>query len=95
MHQRSSSWRRGWPPAGRSKRCPEARRLATREPYREHRWALLAVALYRSGRQREALDVIRGAASTLRDEVGLDPGRELADLEQAMLQQDPALLSCS
>ena len=71
---------------------PEARRLATREPYREHRWALLAVALYRSGRQREALDVIRGAASTLRDELGLDPGRELADLEQAVLQQDPALL---
>ena len=71
---------------------PEARRLATREPYREHRWALLAVALYRSGRQREALDVIRGAASTLRDELGLDPGRELADLERAMLQQDPALL---
>ena len=72
---------------------PEARRLATREPYREHRWALLAVALYRSGRQREALDVIRGAASTLRDELGLDPGRELADLEQAVLQQDPALLT--
>jgi DNA-binding SARP family transcriptional activator/WD40 repeat protein len=71
---------------------PEARRLATREPYREHRWALLAVALYRSGRQREALDVIRGAASTLRDELGLDPGRELAELEQAVLQQDPALL---
>jgi DNA-binding SARP family transcriptional activator/WD40 repeat protein len=71
---------------------PEARRLATREPYREHRWALLAVALYRSGRQREALDVIRVAASTLRDELGLDPGRELADLEQAVLQQDPALL---
>ncbi len=71
---------------------PEARRLAAREPYREHRWALLAVALYRSGRQREALDVIRGAASTLRDELGLDPGRELADLEQAVLQQDPALL---
>jgi DNA-binding SARP family transcriptional activator/WD40 repeat protein len=71
---------------------PEARLLATREPYREHRWALLAVALYRSGRQREALDVIRGAASTLRDELGLDLGRELADLEQAVLQQDPALL---
>ncbi|HEY3924825.1 MAG TPA: BTAD domain-containing putative transcriptional regulator [Acidothermaceae bacterium] len=71
---------------------PEARRLAAREPYREHRWALLAVALYRSGRQREALDVIRGAASTLRDELGLDPGRELADLEQAVLQQDPVLL---
>jgi DNA-binding SARP family transcriptional activator/WD40 repeat protein len=71
---------------------PEARRLAAREPYREHRWALLAVALYRSGRQREALDVIRGAASTLRNELGLDPGRELADLERAVLQQDPALL---
>jgi DNA-binding SARP family transcriptional activator len=71
----------------------EARRLATREPYREHRWALLAVALYRSGRQREALDVIRGASSTLRDELGLDPGPELMALEQAVLHHDPALLN--
>jgi DNA-binding SARP family transcriptional activator/WD40 repeat protein len=71
----------------------EARRLTAREPYREHRWALLATALYRSGRQREALDVIRHAAQTLRDELGLDPGSELVALEQAVLRQDPALLT--
>jgi DNA-binding SARP family transcriptional activator/WD40 repeat protein len=69
-----------------------ARNLVTREPFREHRWALLALALYRSGRQREALDTLRRARSTLLDEMGLDPGRELVDLERRILQQDPALL---
>ena len=70
----------------------DARKLVTREPFREHRWALLALALYRSGRQREALDALRRARSTLRDELGLDPGKELAELEAQILQQDPALL---
>jgi DNA-binding SARP family transcriptional activator/WD40 repeat protein len=71
----------------------EARVLVAREPFREHRWALLAVALYRSGRQREALDVLRRAATTLRHELGLDPGSELVALEQAVLRQDPTLLA--
>lgn len=70
----------------------EARLLVTREPFREHRWALLALALYRNGRQREALDVLRRARSTLREELGLDPGPELAALETQILRQDPALL---
>jgi DNA-binding SARP family transcriptional activator len=70
----------------------EARHLVTREPFREHRWALLALALYRGGRQREALDVLRRARTTLRDELGLDPGPELVALETQILQQDPALL---
>jgi DNA-binding SARP family transcriptional activator len=70
----------------------DARNLVTREPFREHRWALLALALYRSGRQREALDVLRRARSTLLDELGLDPGKELVALETQILQQDPTLL---
>ena len=70
----------------------DARNLVTREPFREHRWALLALALYRGGRQREALDALRRARSTLLDELGLDPGTELVALETQILQQDPALL---
>jgi DNA-binding SARP family transcriptional activator/WD40 repeat protein len=70
----------------------DARNLVTREPFREHRWALLALALYRNGRQREALDALRRARSTLRDELGIDPGQELVALEAQILQQDPTLL---
>jgi WD40 repeat protein/DNA-binding SARP family transcriptional activator len=69
----------------------DARRLASRAVYREHRWALYALALYRTGRQREALEVLRRARTTMREELGLDPGQELADLESAILRQDPAL----
>ena len=67
--------------------------LVAREPFRERRWALLATALYRTGRQRDALDVLRRAGATLREELGLDPGTELVELEQQMLRQDPSLLN--
>ena len=70
----------------------EARPLVAREPYRERRWALLATALYRTGRQGEALEVLRRASRTVRDELGLDPGPELVRLEQRILQQDPSLM---
>ena len=70
----------------------EARPLVAREPFRERRWALLATALYRTGRQGEALDVLRRAARTMRDELGLDPGPELVGLEARILAQDPTLL---
>jgi DNA-binding SARP family transcriptional activator/WD40 repeat protein len=69
-----------------------ARPLVAHEPFRERRWALLATALYRTGRQGEALDVLRRASATTRDELGLDPGPELAALELRILQQDPSLL---
>ncbi len=70
----------------------EARPLVAREPFRERRWALLATALYRTGRQGEALDVLRRAGRTMRDELGLDPGQELVELEARILAQDPSLL---
>ena len=70
----------------------EARPLVAREPFRERRWALLATALYRTGRQGDALDVLRRAGRTMRDELGLDPGQELVELEQRILSQDPSLL---
>ena len=71
----------------------EAGPLVAREPFRERRWALLATALYRTGRQRDALDVLRRAGTTLREEFGLDPGTELVELERRMLRQDPSLLN--
>ncbi|HET9611662.1 MAG TPA: BTAD domain-containing putative transcriptional regulator [Acidimicrobiales bacterium] len=58
-----------------------------REQFRHH----LALALYRSGRQAEALRVLDDARRTLRDQLGIDPGRPLTDLEAAILAHDPAL----
>ena len=63
------------------------------EPLRERRWALLALAQYRSGNQGEALRTLRRARQTLITELGLDPGTELVALETAILGQDPALLT--
>ena len=64
----------------------ELRALATAEPFRERLWALLMKALYRQGRQREALECYHLCAAALREEIGLDPGQELHDLHQAILR---------
>ena len=58
---------------------------------RERRWAQLALAEYRSGRQSDALRTIHQARTTLVTELGLDPGPELVGLERAILVHDPAL----
>ncbi|HEY7722341.1 MAG TPA: BTAD domain-containing putative transcriptional regulator, partial [Pedococcus sp.] len=68
-----------------------AQQLVHEAPLREHRWGLLALALYRDGRQAQALETIHQARRVLRDELGLDPGPELVTLEQAILNQDPSL----
>jgi DNA-binding SARP family transcriptional activator/WD40 repeat protein len=65
--------------------------LAREQPYRERRWTLLALAQYRSERQADALASIRTARRLLGQELGLDPGSELVELESAILAQDPAL----
>ena len=54
---------------------------------------VLGVAQYRQGRQADALDTVRRARGLLAAELGLDPCIELAELEQAILRQDPSLLS--
>ncbi len=65
--------------------------LVGEQPWRERRWAFLALAQYRSGRQADALATIRRARRSLGDELGLDPGSDLVRLEQAILGQDPGL----
>lgn len=60
-------------------------------PWREHAWRLLALALYRTGRQADALAVLRRARTSLADTLGLDPGPELRRLEADILAQDPRL----
>ena len=49
------------------------------------------LALYRAGRQADALDAYQAARQTLLDDLGLEPGPELRELEQAILRQDEAL----
>ncbi|MCC3280457.1 winged helix-turn-helix domain-containing protein [Arthrobacter sp. zg-Y40] len=60
-------------------------------PWREEGWRLLALALYRTARQGDALALLARARATLRQDLGLDPGHRLAELEQRILRQDPAL----
>ncbi len=70
----------------------EAQRHVEEAPLRERRWELLALAQYRCGRQVEALRTLRQVRRVLAEELGLDPGPDLAVLEQAILRQDPSLL---
>ena len=65
--------------------------LVQRMPLRERFHEQLVLALYRSGRQAEALRAYEHARRTLVEELGLDPGAELRDLERRVLQQDPSL----
>jgi DNA-binding SARP family transcriptional activator/DNA-binding beta-propeller fold protein YncE len=69
----------------------ELESLVRRYPLRERLRAQLMLALYRSGRQTDALAVYQDARRALIDELGLEPSRELQDLERAILTHDPAL----
>lgn len=70
---------------------PELTGLIADHPLREGFRGQLMVALYRTGRQAEALGAYRATRQTLVDELGLEPGPELQRLEQAILSADPAL----
>ena len=61
------------------------------QPLREHLRAQLMLALYRCGRQADALEAYREARRTLVEEVGVEPGAELRALQDAILAHDPAL----
>ncbi|HEX4359007.1 MAG TPA: BTAD domain-containing putative transcriptional regulator [Pseudonocardia sp.] len=61
-------------------------------PYRERRWELLVLGLYRSGRQGHALAELRRVRELLAEELGVDPGPGLRQLEQRLLNHDPRLL---
>ncbi|GIH61643.1 BTAD domain-containing putative transcriptional regulator [Microbispora siamensis] len=69
----------------------ELEALTHEHPLHEPLWALRALALYRCGRQGDALEVLRAARRTLADELGIDPGDELRELEQHILRQSPHL----
>jgi predicted ATPase/DNA-binding SARP family transcriptional activator len=69
----------------------ELEMLVREHPLRERLRAQLMLALYRSGRQGEALAAYQEARRILVDELGLDPGADLRELEQAILRQDAAL----
>ena len=70
---------------------PELEELVAREPYRERPRRQLIVALYRSGRQADALEAYTRARRAFVDELGTEPGRELQELHRAVLRRDPAL----
>lgn len=63
----------------------DATDLTREHPLREESWRLLALALYRAGRQADALSALRRARTTLGDELGLDPGPALVELEADVL----------
>jgi DNA-binding SARP family transcriptional activator len=70
---------------------PELTALVDDNPLREERWRLLALALYRANRQADALAALRRARETLADELGVDPGPALRQLESEILSQAPGL----
>lgn len=69
----------------------ELEALVRRHPLRERPRALLMLALYRCGRQAEALSAYRDARRFFVDELGLEPSAELQELERAILRHDPSL----
>src|SRR5918994_7499460 len=69
----------------------ELERLVAADPLRERPRAQLMLALYRSGRQAEALEAYAKARRALVEELGIEPGRELKELQAAILEQDPGL----
>ncbi len=69
----------------------EAQALCAAHPLHEQFWVHLVTALYRCGRQADALAALRRVRAVLAEEIGADPGVELRTLEQRVLRQDPTL----
>jgi predicted ATPase/DNA-binding SARP family transcriptional activator len=71
--------------------CGELERHVDEHPLRERLWGQLMLALYRSGRQADALRAYQRLRERLVDELGIEPSRELAELESAVLRHDRSL----
>jgi DNA-binding SARP family transcriptional activator len=69
----------------------ELKTLIETHPFRESLWGLLMLALYRSGRQADALSAYRTMRTKLGDELGIEPSHQLQELETAILRQEPTL----
>jgi DNA-binding SARP family transcriptional activator/ABC-type transport system substrate-binding protein len=76
---------------GHARLVGELDALVSEHPLRERLLAQLMLALYRSGRQADALERYRQARRRLVDELGIEPGQAVRELERAILAQDPAL----
>ena len=70
---------------------PGLRSALADNAFRERLWGQLMLALYRSGRQADALETFQEARRVLADELGLEPGPELRRLQEAILAHDPAI----
>src|SRR5581483_2373883 len=70
---------------------PAIRSTLVDNPFRERLWGQLMLALYRSGRQADALETYQEARRVLGEELGLEPGPELRRLQEAILAHDPAI----
>ena len=76
---------------GHTRVVGELEELVAEHPLREHFYGQLMLALYRSGRQAEALSVYRSARENLVEEFGIEPTSALRELERAILTQDSSL----
>ena len=74
---------------------PELQRLMIEQPLRERLQALAMLAFYRCGRQTEALDLYGEFRSRLRQQLGLEPARELRELQRRILQHDHTLTAAA
>ena len=80
-----------WPAGATPRSWVSSKSVVAAHPLRERLLWQLMLALYRSGRQAEALAAYRAARTLLSEELGLEPSEELRQLEQAILRHDPGL----
>jgi DNA-binding SARP family transcriptional activator len=77
---------------GHEEAIPELERLVRDHPLDERFWGQMIVAYYRGGRQADALRAYQQVRSTLTEELGVEPGAALSELERRVLDHDPALM---